>query len=58
MMKASDYVKMQLSEKVRRIPEALSVYMNNVVYEMKRRGDHIKVLSLGEAFFEIPMFSF
>ena len=57
-MKASDYVKMQLSEKVRRIPEALSVYMNNVVYEMKRRGDHIKVLSLGEAFFEIPMFSF
>ena len=49
---------MQLSEKVNAIPEALSVYMNNVVYAMKRRGDSIKVLSLGEAFFDIPMFSF
>lgn len=50
--------KMQLSEKVSGIPEALSVYMNNVVYAMKRRGDSIKVLSLGEAFFDIPMFPF
>lgn len=49
---------MQLSEKVNSIPEALSVYMNNVVYAMKRRGDSIKVLSLGEAYFDIPMFSF
>lgn len=50
--------KMQLSEKVKSIPEALSVYMNNVVYAMKRRGDNVKVLSLGEAFFDIPMFPF
>ena len=49
---------MQLSDKVQAIPEALSVYMNNVVYAMKRKGDSIKVLSLGEAFFDIPMFSF
>ena len=49
---------MQLSNKVSAIPEALSVYMNNVVYAMKRRGDTIKVLSLGEAFFDIPMFPF
>lgn len=49
---------MQLSDKVRSIPEALSVYMNNVVYAMRRRGDRIKVLSLGEAFFDIPMFPF
>lgn len=49
---------MKLSEKVCAIPEALSVYMNNVVYAMKRRGDTIKVLSLGEAFFDIPMFPF
>lgn len=47
---------MQLSEKVNVIPEALSVYMNNVVYAMRRRGDSIKVLSLGEAFFDIPMY--
>ncbi|MBR1764098.1 MAG: pyridoxal phosphate-dependent aminotransferase [Ruminococcus sp.] len=51
-------LKMQLSDKVNAIPEALSVYMNNVVYAMRRRGDSIKVLSLGEAFFEIPMFPF
>lgn len=50
--------KMALSQKVCDIPEALSVYMNNVVYAMRRRGNAIKVLSLGEAFFEIPMFSF
>ena len=49
---------MQLSNKVNAIPEALSVYMNNVVYAMKRRGDTIKVLSLGEAFFDIPMLPF
>lgn len=28
--------KMQLSSKVCSIPEALSVYINNIVYEMKR----------------------
>lgn len=50
--------KLQLSEKVLAIPEALSVYMNNVVYAMRRRGDDIKVLSLGEAYFDIPMYSF
>lgn len=49
---------MQLSNIVSAIPEALSVYMNNVVYEMRRRGDSIHVLSLGEAFFDIPMFPF
>lgn len=52
------YLPMQLSRKVSTIPEALSVYMNNIVYAMKRRGDAIKVLSLGEAFFDIPMFPF
>lgn len=50
--------KMQLSKKVSAIPEALSIYMNNVVYAMRRRGDDIKVLSLGEAYFDIPMFPF
>lgn len=61
MKKCSEVVKttkMQLSDKVNSIPEALSVYINNVVYEMKRRGDRIYVLSLGEAYFDIPMFSF
>ena len=49
---------MQLSKKVCEIPEALSVYMNNVVYAMRRRGDKIAVLSLGEAYFDIPRYSF
>lgn len=57
-MSQSSFPAMQLSKKVCDIPEALSVYMNNVVYAMRRRGASIKVLSLGEAFFEIPMFSF
>ena len=49
---------MQLSQKVSSIPEALSVYINNVVYAMKHRGDRVITLSLGEAFFEIPAFDF
>ncbi len=49
---------MQISEKIKAIPEALSIYMNNVVYAMRRRGDKIAVLSLGEAYFNIPMFPF
>lgn len=57
-VESMDKGKMQLSEKVKSIPEALSVYMNNIVYAMKRRGDDVKVLSLGEAFFDIPMFPF
>ena len=40
------------------MPEALSVKFNQMVYEHKRRGDDIITLSLGEAFFSIPKFSF
>ncbi len=47
----NNYPDMQISNKVKAIPEALSVYMNNVVYAMKRQGDSVRVLSLGEAFF-------
>lgn len=49
---------MQSSEKVQAIPEALSVYINNVVYAMKHRGDRVITLSLGEAFFDVPDFGF
>jgi aspartate aminotransferase/aminotransferase len=49
---------MQLSTKVRNIPEALSIYINQLVYDQKRKGKDITTLSLGEAYFEIPMFSF
>jgi aspartate/methionine/tyrosine aminotransferase len=49
---------MQISTKIANIPEALSIYINQLVYEQKRRGRDIAVLSLGEAFFDIPMFDF
>jgi aspartate aminotransferase/aminotransferase len=40
------------------IAEAMSVKFNNRVYEMKERGEDVVVLSLGEAFFDIPLFDF
>lgn len=40
------------------ISEAMSVKFNNLVYDMKERGEDVVVLSLGEAFFEIPLFGF
>ncbi len=49
---------MPISRKVQEIPEALSVYFNQLVYELKRMQHDIITLSLGEAFFEIPQFDF
>ena len=49
---------LQISEKVKEIPEALSIYINQLVYDQKRKGKDITVLSLGEAFFDIPQFDF
>ena len=40
------------------VPPALSIYLNEVVYRLKRTGKDILVLSLGEAYFDIPEFSF
>lgn len=50
--------KYQLSNKIQDIPEALSIYFNQIVYSEKRRGIDIITLSLGEAFFDIPEQSF
>jgi aminotransferase len=38
--------------------QALSITYNNIVYEMKQAGTDVIVLSLGEAFFDIPLFPF
>jgi aspartate aminotransferase/aminotransferase len=43
---------------LRDIAQALSIRFNSLVYEMKARGEDVIVLSLGEAFFDIPLFSF
>jgi aspartate/methionine/tyrosine aminotransferase len=40
------------------IAQAISIKFNNTVYEMKSRGEDVTVLSLGEAFFDIPLFGF
>jgi aminotransferase len=43
---------------VDQVVEAMSVKFNNRVYEMKQAGLDVIVLSLGEAFFDIPLFPF
>jgi len=43
---------------VAEIAEAISIRYNNLVYDKKARGEDVIVLSLGEAFFEIPLFGF
>jgi aminotransferase len=43
---------------VEQVEEAMSVKFNNRVYEMKQAGLDVTVLSLGEAFFDIPLFPF
>lgn len=47
-----------VSDVVEQSSEALSIRYNTVVYEKQRRGEDVVVLSLGEAFFDIPLFSF
>ena len=46
------------SKVVSEIQEALSVRYNCAVYEMKQQGIDVTTLSLGEAYFDIPLFSF
>jgi aspartate/methionine/tyrosine aminotransferase len=47
-----------VSSTVRAIPEAMSIYINQLVYDLRRRGNDVIALSLGEAFFDIPLFDF
>lgn len=49
---------MLISNKVQEIPEALSVYFNQLVYDLRRKQRDLITLSLGESFFEIPYFGF
>ena len=55
---ASNLPTMQIAKRVRSLPQALSIYMNQLVYSLNRRGYDITTLSLGEAFFDIPLFDF
>lgn len=47
----------QLSRIVTESKEATSIKYNTMVYELKERGKNVLIMSLGEAFFDIPRFS-
>lgn len=47
-----------LSRRLLDIPPALSIYINQLVYDMRRIRRDVITLSLGEAYFDIPMFDF
>ena len=36
--------------------QAMSIKYNTMVYELKRKGENVIIMSLGEAFFDIPLF--
>ena len=45
-----------LNSTVESIPEALSIFVNQIVYDKKSKGERVFTFSLGEAFFDIPRF--
>lgn len=47
----------KISDHVSCLQEAVSIRYNNVVYDLKRSGKDVIVLSLGEAFFDFPIVS-
>ena len=46
------------SKVVAQATQAMSIKYNTMVYELKRKGVDVTVLSLGEAFFDIPLYPF
>ncbi len=49
---------MPLSDSVNEISDAVSIRFNQITYDLKRIGHDPIVLSLGEAFFDLPLFDF
>ena len=47
-----------LNPAVRDLPEATSILVNQLVYDLKRAGKDVITLSLGEAYFDLPMMDF
>jgi aspartate aminotransferase/aminotransferase len=45
----------ELSRVVSEAEQAMSIKFNTMVYELERQGKKVTVLSLGEAFFDIPL---
>lgn len=46
------------SKIIKKIPQALSIYLNQLVYDQKAKGIDVITLSLGEAYFDIPLYDF
>lgn len=40
------------------LQEAMSIKYNNQVYELKQKGEDVITLSYGEAYFDVPLYSF
>jgi aspartate aminotransferase/aminotransferase len=49
---------MQFRPELAEMGEATSIKINQYVYDLKRKGLDVITLSLGEAFFDIPLFDF
>ena len=49
---------MGLRRSIATSPQAISIYFNQIVYDLRRKGEDVTTLSLGEAFFDIPIFDF
>jgi aspartate/methionine/tyrosine aminotransferase len=49
---------LSLNPVVEAMPEAMSIFVNQMVYDYRRAGDDVITLSLGEAFFDVPLFDF
>ena len=49
---------MEYSRLIDQISDAISISINQKVYDLRRLGFDPIVLSLGEAYFDIPMFDF
>jgi aminotransferase len=45
-----------ISRIVAQSQQAMSIKFNTMVYELRRRGKKVLIMSLGEAFFDIPLF--
>lgn len=49
---------LSVSKIVEDLPEAMSIKFNMIADELRQRGEDIITLSLGEAFFDLPLFPF
>lgn len=49
---------MPLNPVVQGMAQASSIYVNQIVYDLRRSGADVTTLSLGEAFFDLPLLDF